>query len=165
MNMLRPDPPRFPANVFNIGDRVKCTNPGSKHYAHTAHIVGMGKTWLNVEFENGHNGKFIDWRDAKLVSPLAAPIASTATDTVSPPSRNVEENDDIEQLSNLLEHMAFTAATVISSKHGDPGQMTRLLDSFDRAVREHTNTIAGSLNRDNQHASPTRRNKADPIPP
>jgi hypothetical protein len=156
---------RLPTDVFNIGDRVKCINPWSKHYAHTACVIGMGKVRLNVEFENGHNGKFIDWRDAELISPPVKPVASNTADCMSPPSVNVEQNDDIEQLTNLLDHLAFTTATLISSNHGDPGQMTRLLDSFDRLVQEHTNLIAVACNRNNQHVSPTWHNNADQIPP
>jgi hypothetical protein len=154
--MLRTNRSRLPADLFNIGDRVKCVNPRSKHYAHTALVIGMGKARLNVEFENGHIGKFIDWRDAELISPPVEPVANN---NLRPSSGNVEANDDIGQLTDLLDHLAFTSATLISSNHGNPRQMTRLLDSFDRSVREHANLIAGTRNRNNQ------LNNADRIPP
>jgi hypothetical protein len=154
--MLRTNRSRLPADLFNIGDHVKCVNPRSKHYAHTALVIGMGKARLNVEFENGHIGKFIDWRDAELISP---PVEPVATNNLRPSSGNVEANDDIGQLTDLLDHLAFTSATLISSKHGNPRQMSRLLDSFDRSVREHANLIAGTRNRNNQ------LNNADRIPP
>jgi hypothetical protein len=147
---------RLPADVFSIGDRVKCVNTRSKHYAHTALVVGMGKTRLNVEFENGHNGKFIDWRDAELIIP---PVEPVTTNGVNPSSSNIEGNSDIDQLTSLLDHLAFTTATLISSNHEDPRQMTRLLDLFDRSVREHTNLIAGTRNHTNQRTS------GDRIPP
>jgi hypothetical protein len=51
-----------PADVFDINDRVKCVAPRStKHYGHTAILIGMGKTRLNVIFENRHVRQFIDW--------------------------------------------------------------------------------------------------------
>jgi hypothetical protein len=165
--MIRSNRPRSPGDVFNIGDRVKCMNTRSKHYAHTACIIGMGRTRLHVEFENGHIGKFIDWRDAELIVPhITTPVMTTATSGTSSPSSNHIENDgDIEQLVHLLDHMAFTAATIISSEHEDSARMTRLLDSFDRAVREHANNIAGNRNRNVQHASPTRNSTSEQPPP
>jgi DUF1365 family protein len=94
----------------------------------------MGKVQLHVEIENGHIGKFIDWRNAELISPPVKPVAHSTAYRMSSPSVNVGENDDIEQLTNLLDHLVFTTATLISSNHGDPGQMTRLLDSSDQSV-------------------------------
>ena len=93
--MLRSNCTRLPADVFSIGDRVKCVNPRSKHYAPTARVLGMGKTRLNVKFDNGHNGKFIDWRDAELVSPPVEPVAADTANRMDPTSVNVGENDDI----------------------------------------------------------------------
>jgi hypothetical protein len=57
-----------PCDTFSINDRVKCVNRRSKHYGHTGSVTGMGKTRLNVDFENGHAGNYLDWRDAQLVS-------------------------------------------------------------------------------------------------
>jgi hypothetical protein len=160
--MLRSSRPQPPGHVYNVGDRVKCINPRSKHYTHTALVIGMGRTRLNVNFENEHKGKFIDRRDAELIiSTSVQRDINGDNDNTSLSHGNVEENDDVEQLNSLLEHMAFTAATVISSTRRDPERMTTLLDSFDRAVRDHTNTIAGIRNRDNSHTSPKRRNNAD----
>jgi hypothetical protein len=128
--MARSVPPRLPADVYSINDRVRCTNPRSKHYGHTARVIGMGKARLHVEFDNGHVGKFLDWRDVKIiVPPLPVPV---------------DTHSDIGQLTTLLEHMAFTAATIISSEHGDSQNMESLLDSFNRQVRGHTTALAAT---------------------
>jgi hypothetical protein len=86
----------------------------------------MGKTCLSVVFDNGHVGKFLDWRDANIHAPNDA-HNKTPTITTTHVSH---ENDNIAQLTDLLEHMAFTAATIISSKHDDPSHMQQLLESL-----------------------------------
>jgi hypothetical protein len=53
-------------------------------------------------------------------------------------------NDDIGQLSKLLEHMAFTTATLISSEHGNSGRIEHLLNAFNRQVRTHTDAITSA---------------------
>jgi hypothetical protein len=61
-------------------------------------------------------------------------------------------HDEVEELSQLLEHMAFTAAMVVSSHHGSPDTMERILESFTRAVRDKTAAMVDNkdvLNRSN----------------
>jgi hypothetical protein len=153
--MVRRDRARAPTDAFNINDHVKCKNPRSKHYGHTGHVTGMGKARLFVQFDNGHIGQFIDWRDAELIErPIEAIVPTASTEAVD------TDGEDIEQLTTLLEHMAFTAATVISSDHGNSHRMENLLASFDRQVRSHTNSLA-STRRDNV----TRNNDRASLPP
>jgi hypothetical protein len=100
----------------------------------------MGKTRLSVAFDNGHVGKFLDWRDADIHTPNDV---HNETPTIN--TNHVScDNDDIAQLTDLLEHMAFTAATIISSKHDDPSHMQQLLESFNRSVCVHADTLAVS---------------------
>jgi hypothetical protein len=137
--MMRSERPRFPADVFNINDHVKCKNLLSKHCGHTVRVIGMGKTRLNVEFDNGHVGKFIDWRDAELTKTrFPTNVATISTDTTT------TADDNIQQLTHLLEHMAFTAATVISSEHGNSRRMEHLLTLFERQVRDQANVSAAA---------------------
>jgi hypothetical protein len=60
-------------------------------------------------------------------------------------ARMVVEPDDVEEevteLSGLLEHMAFTAATLISSDGDDPARVERALAEFATAVHNNTRTI------------------------
>jgi hypothetical protein len=107
----------------------------------------MGKARLHVEFENGHIGKFIDWRDAQL-SPrdssndnVPSPSIRTTTTSQSEPT---VDNSDVEQLTGLMEHMAFTSATVLSSNYADTQRMEELLTLFDRAVRDNARTIVNA---------------------
>jgi hypothetical protein len=152
--MVRPDRARAPADVFNINDHVKCKNSRSKHYGHSGQVIGMGRTRLHIAFDNGHVGKFINWRDAELVRrPIQANVPTVSTEAVN--------TDDLGLLTTLLEHMAFTAATVISSDHGDPLRMENLLASFDRQVRSHANTLASTRC---HHVTPTNDHHTD-LPP
>jgi hypothetical protein len=146
-NMSRSNRNRLPSDAFDINDRVKCINPRSKHYGHTACVIGMGKARLLVEFENGHIGKFIDWRDATLISHgnNSNNVPSTSGHT-TPTATSERGNDlsDIGQLTSLMEHMAFTSATVILSNYSDTQRMETLLDLFDRAVWDNARTIANT---------------------
>jgi hypothetical protein len=68
-------------------------------------------------------------------------------DEVPPPGqeRMVVEPDDgkdeVTELSRLLEHMAFTAATLISSHGDDPARVERTLAAFSTAVCNNTRLI------------------------
>jgi hypothetical protein len=94
----------------------------------------MGKTRLHVKFDHGHIGKFIDWRDAEITGVSISVASNDNTSTNS--------GDDVEQLSQLLEHMAFTTATLISSEHSNPQRMEHLLHAFERQVRNHAIELA-----------------------
>jgi hypothetical protein len=148
-NMLRSARPRLPGDVFNINDHVKCTNPRSKHYGHTGIVIGMGRTRLNVTFDNGHVGKFLDWRDAALITP---PKDRSSSFDLLPASSNAHTNDVV-QLTELLEHMAFTVATIVSSKGDEPPHMEQLMGSFDRSVRAHATSMT-ALRRQSRSANP-----------
>jgi hypothetical protein len=157
--MMRSERPRFPADVFNINDHGKCKNPRSKHYGHTACVIGMGKARLHVAFDNGHIGKFIDWRDAELNNTrVPTNVAQVSTDTP------VTTDDNIKQLTHLLEHMVFTAATVISSEHGNLRRMGHLLTLFERKVCDHANALAAARP-SSQTTSPTAHSGVNLVPP
>jgi molybdopterin-guanine dinucleotide biosynthesis protein A len=120
----------------------------------------MGKARLHVAFDNGHVGKFIDWRDAELNNTrVPTKVAQVSTDTP------VTTDDDIEQLTHLLEHMAFTAASVISSEHGNPRRMEHLLTFFERKVRDHANALAAARPSSLQTTSPTAHSGVNLVPP
>jgi hypothetical protein len=119
----------------------------------------MGKTRLHVEFENGHIGKVIDWRDAKLISHGGnnsnVPSRSVRTTSTTPSERG-NDLSDIGQLTSLMEHMAFTSATVISSNYTDTQQMETRLDLFDRAVRDNARTIANTRQQADRGSLPSQ---------
>jgi hypothetical protein len=66
---------------------------------------------------------------------------------VPPPGREKmvvkpdEDEDEATDLSRLLEHLAFTAATLISSHGDDTARIERTLNEFSAAVRRNTRTI------------------------
>jgi hypothetical protein len=120
--------------MYNIDDHVKCINPRSKHYGHTARVIGMGKTRLSVEFDHGHIGKFLYWRDVEIFVPPQTPRVIVPPRNPQTPRSTTTAESDIGQLTTLLEHMAFTAASVISSEHGNSQRMESLITSFDQQV-------------------------------
>jgi hypothetical protein len=68
-------------------------------------------------------------------------------------AREQEASSDvstISELSRLLEHMAFTSATLISSAHSEPREMEHILQEYIRAVRNNTTNIANSKDRSDQ---------------
>jgi hypothetical protein len=155
-NMLRSNRSRLPSDKFNINDRVKCINTRSKHYGHTARVIGMGKTRLHMEFENGHVGKFIDWRDAQLSPRDNRNATSTSVwTTTTSQSETIIDNLDLEQLTNLMEHLAFTSATVISSNYADTQRMEELLTLFDHSVRDNARMIANTQRQSKEGTSPS----------
>jgi hypothetical protein len=108
----------------------------------------MGRTRLNVTFDNGHVGKFLDWRDAALTTP---PEDCSSSLDLLPASSNTD-NTDVSQLTELLEHMAFTVATIVSSKYDEPPRMEQLMGSFDRSVRAHATSMT-ALRRQSRSAN------------
>jgi hypothetical protein len=160
--MLRSNQPRLPADAFSINDRVKCVNPRSKHYGHTAKVIGMGKTWLIVAFENGHVGKFIDWRDATLGTRpnnnVPVPMTPTIDTTSTTRSSSDDATSDLDQLTSLMEHLPFTSATVISSNYADPQRMEALLTQFDQSVLANARNIASTRKSTNDDGTTSSAN-------
>jgi hypothetical protein len=119
-----------------IGQRIRVTCRRSKHYGRYGSITHVHRTRLGVDFEDPRPGSFIDMSRARIV------------DEVPPPGqeRMVVEPDDGEDevtgLSRLLEHMTFTAATLISSHRDDPARVERTLAEFSTAVHNNTRIIA-----------------------
>ncbi len=87
-NMLRSNRTRLPADVFSIGDRVKCVNPRSKHYAHTA----LSLAWARLDF-----------------------MLSLKTDIMASPSTGVMQNLS-PLLSSLLQQTPGLHPQVMSKK-------------------------------------------------
>jgi hypothetical protein len=104
----------------------------------------MGKTWLNVTFDNGHVSKFIDWHDATLITrpndnTPTAPSINTASTMCS---SSGDPTNSLDELTSLMEHLAITLATVIPSNYADPQHMEALLTQFDQAVHTNARNIA-----------------------
>jgi hypothetical protein len=162
--MLRSVRPRLPADIYNIDNHVKCIIPRSKHYGHTARVMGMGKTRLSVEFHHGHIGKYLDWRDVELFVPPRTPRAIVPPWNPQTPRSTTTAESDIGQLTTLLEHMAFTAASVISSEHGNSQRMESLITLFDQQVRDHVNAL--SSNQQSPQNNPSvRHSNVNQVPP
>jgi hypothetical protein len=73
---------------------------------------------------------------------------------LAPPTRQGLSSDAAEsnmtELSRLLDHMAFTAATLISSNAEDPDMMSKTLADFQAAVRDNTRLISQQRRNRNQ---------------
>ena len=141
-------------DTFKVGDRIQVINTGSKHYDRKASIVKVGNRRLTVSFDRDdpRPGMYVDFDDARKLGIVRTQDTSTPavdmhnshatglTDTTS------ERDDDLGELTRLLEHLAFTSATLISSRFDDPERMESLMLSFSQQVRLTTRTMASSRN-------------------
>ncbi len=66
--------------------------------------------------------------------PSARPARPVVTSNVA--------DRDMTELSRLLDHMAFTVATLISSNAEDPTVVSKTLAEFQAAVRDNTRLIS-----------------------
>jgi hypothetical protein len=118
-----------------IGQRIQVTCRRSKHYGRYGSITHVHRTRLGVKFEDPRPGSFINMSRARIVDEEPPPAAA----------RMVVEPDDgeeeVTELSWLLEHMVFTAATLISSNGDDPARVERTLAEFSTTVRNNTRII------------------------
>ena len=119
----------------------------------------MGKALLHVAFNNGQVGKAVDWRDSELNN-TRVPTTVAQVSAGTP----VTTDDNIKQLTHPLEHMVFTAATAISSEHGNLRRMGHLLTLFERRVCEHANALAAARP-SSQTTSPSAHSGVNLVPP
>jgi hypothetical protein len=131
-----------------VGQRILVSCPSSKHHGRYAHITDVSRKRLGLLFEDGRPGKFIDKSRAVIVNDPSVASPSTVIDNapVTPQGRpHVTNNNgdrDMTELSRLLDHMAFTVATLISSNAEDPATVSRTLEDFQIAVRDNTRIIS-----------------------
>jgi hypothetical protein len=100
-------------------------------------ITHVHRTRLGVKFEDPIPGSFIDMSRARIVNEEPPPNAARMV-VVEPDDG---EEKEVTKLSRLLEHKAFTAATLISSNGDNPARVERTLAEFSTAVRNNTRII------------------------
>jgi hypothetical protein len=120
---------------WRVGQRIRVTCSRSKHYGRYGVVTNVYRTRLGVSFEDGRSGKFCDKSRAAIVD---APPAPGLERMVVEPD---DGEDEVTELSRLLEHMAFTAATLISSHGDDTARVEQTLNEFLAAVRRNIRTI------------------------
>jgi hypothetical protein len=138
-----------------IGQRILVSCPKSKHHGRYAHITDISRLRLGLSFEDGRPGKFIDKSRAVIVNdpPVVIPTLADNAPVTPSASQHVTNSNgdrDMTELSRLLDHMAFTVATLISSNAEDPAVVSRTLEDFQTAVRDNTMVISRRRRERNQ---------------
>jgi hypothetical protein len=143
--------------VWRPGQRIKVTCPRCRHFGRYAVITQVYNVRLGVAFEDGEPGSFVDKSRASLVvGPLRAaralrqPAVAARQPAVDVNMATFSADDGVTELSHLLEHLAFTPATLISSTADDPDLNQRTLDSFQVSVRDNARRM-GNQQRNNPH--------------
>ena len=135
---------RKPQELFAVGNRISVTSARSKHYARTAVIDKVRTRRLTVSFEDGKPGKYVDYQEVIKLEPTK----HTSEQGMEEPSSNTttqnKKTNDTTKITRLLEHMAFTSATLISLHHDDLSQMKALLDTFSYQVHNHVQHITST---------------------
>jgi hypothetical protein len=120
-------------DTWEIGQRIRVTCRNSKHFGRYGIITDVYRWRLGIRFEDGRPGKFVDKIRAVIVGNMPQPQEATMQ------TENMEDN--VGELTRLLEHMAFTAATLISSNADDPAHVSRSLRMFQESVRDNTRML------------------------
>jgi hypothetical protein len=142
-----------PKDIFSPGDRIKVTSKQSKHYNRTAVITGVGSRRLTVAFdkEDPRPGLYVDFKDAKRIEPKATATDKRPKTTQHRERLTTKGGNDIGELTQMLEHLAFATATLISSESDDPEQLEIILGLFTQQVRTHHYDIASMKQNRNTH--------------
>jgi hypothetical protein len=124
---------------WNIGQRLKVTCSRSKHSGRYAVVVRVCFTKLNVVFEDGRPGQFINKNRATLV-PARNDNPGAETDSNMGRRANVIEDTGrgVSEITRLLDQLAVTAAALISADGHDTARTERDVDAFYSSVRDHT---------------------------
>jgi hypothetical protein len=102
---------RKPKDKFQVGDRINVTSPRSKHHNRTGTISSLGMRRLTVHFDDHLPGSFVDYAHATKDDGEQAPTERTNNRTVLAPTTS----NEVDEIGRLLEHLAFTAAAIVSS--------------------------------------------------
>jgi hypothetical protein len=109
--------------------------------ASNAHSIQRDDSWTDADDEHS-----ADWHmdDNTRMEHRRANNNCSTFRFRGPEAQAIGTYDDVEDLSQLMEHMSFTAAMLISSHHRYPGTMEPVLESYTRAVRDKTTTMVAN---------------------
>jgi hypothetical protein len=122
--------PKKPKDKFSVGDRMEVTSKRSKHFGRTGMIVSLGLRRITVEFEDDAPGNYVDYSHA---TKIALDNTSRKETTTVVHARHV--TNGVDEISNLLEHLAFTTAATISSTGRNTPRSNELTAHFERCLR------------------------------
>jgi hypothetical protein len=124
--------------AWSIGQRIKVTCERSKHHGRYAMVTRVNHKKLSVVFEDGQPGQFVDKEHATL-----APVRTiNSGNRMGRRNNNSQDNDnEVSEVTRILEQLAFTAATLISADYQDTERTERALDAFQSSVRNSTRMI------------------------
>jgi hypothetical protein len=124
---------------WRIGQLIQFTCLNSRHFGRCGVITQVCNVRLRVAFEDGEPGSFVAKSRASLVAelPRAARTPRRPWEVESD-----EDEDGATDLSQLLEHLAFTAAALILSHGDDAARIRRTLNEFTATVCRNTRALS-----------------------
>jgi hypothetical protein len=139
-----------------VGERVQVTCRESKHYRRYGTVTKVHRVRLEVKFEDEGPGMYVDKIRASP-APLRR-IRPNRRNTPSSPNERVvieaspmqHDNNDVSELTRILEHLAFTAASLILSE-ADDNERTRAQDAFQASVRNNIQMLSDARNNDTRN--------------
>jgi hypothetical protein len=128
---------------WRIGQLIQVTCLNSRHFGRCGVITQVCNVRLRVAFEDGEPGSFVAKSRASLVAELPR-AARTARRPWERPweVESDEDEDGATDQSQLLEHLAFTAAALISSHGDDAARIRRTLNKFTATVCRNTRALS-----------------------
>jgi hypothetical protein len=117
--------PRKPKDKFSVHDQINVTSKKSKHFGRNGTITSLGLRRITVEFDDNLPGKYVDYSHATRI----------AADLTSGEETTHKTTGEVDEISRLLEHLAFTAAATISSTGKGSERSVNLTAHFNRCLR------------------------------
>jgi hypothetical protein len=106
--------------------RISVTSERPKHFGRNGTITSLGLRRITVEFDYNLPGKYVNYSHATRI----------AADLTSGEETTHKTTGEVDEISRLLEHLAFsTAAATISSTGKDSERSVKLAAHFDRCLR------------------------------
>jgi hypothetical protein len=133
---------RKPKDKFQVGDRINVTSPRSKHHNRTGTISSLGMRRLTVHFDDHLPGSFVDYAHATKDDGEQAPTERTNNRTALAPTTS----NEVDEIGRLLEHLAFTAAAIVSSAGRGTKREQQLASRF-HSCFDAQRTILGEIAR------------------
>jgi hypothetical protein len=119
--------PKKPRDKFLLQDRIAVTSKRSKNFGRTGTVISLGLRRITVDFDDELPGKYVDYSHATTIETNDVPREqSIQTDN---------SDKDTDEISRLLEHLAFTTAITISSTGRHNKRSAELTAHFDKCLR------------------------------
>jgi hypothetical protein len=141
--MVQQKPIRRPRDKFKVGDYINVSSSRSKHYNRTGTITSLGLRRITVSFDDRLPGSYVDYSHASKIDQQPSDTASDETEKDKEPEAPTSSKLP-DETARLLEHLAFTAAAIVSST-GSKSKRGQELQRFFHASFKAQCSVLGEL--------------------